>query len=191
MIEINKLEDLDQYYDKDLDALKFMKDGDRLAVKINIDLNVQYSIIAGDLVALDITAHEIIADNITANIIKSFSIIAESISAKDIVSFTIYAYDISANDIIYTDLCYADQSILCNSISSTSDKSNCITRYGDLVIQSRIDNQLSDKSAIIDYWKDIRQECINARSSSPVVNKTYQRQALMCTKTIELLNKLS
>ena len=132
--EFNSLEEIEEYYDKETNTYIFKENGEHIDLVIfNFDLNVEANIEAYDIETCDINvwninacnikANNIYANNINANHIKAHNIYAldikvKNIIANDISAGDINAWNIDANDISYWAVCFAYNSIKCNSITS-------------------------------------------------------------------------
>ena len=128
MITINKMEEMQKYYDANSDTYVFDDH-----VTFNCNISAHASIIAHDIDARNIKtrnikAHNInvidmIANDIVAWNIKAYNIEAQNIMAEDISAADINAYNITAHAISYYAVCFAYENITCTSIKGR--RPNC------------------------------------------------------------------
>ena len=130
MITINNLEEMEKYYNKQLNTYVFDDD-----VEFNINIEVKSNIKACDINAHDIDAWNIYvwdinANNIDALDIKADDITARNIKANDITALDINANDIDAGDIDYYSVCMAKNSFKCKSVNGFRKNSihKCLDR---------------------------------------------------------------
>ena len=134
--EFNSLEEIEEYYDANINAYVFKENGEYIDLVIfNFDLNVNanievYNINACDIIARDINACNIKAHNIYANDIKVKNIIANDISAGDI-----NAWNIDACNISYWAVCFAYNSIKCKSMTSKRENHKHFVLDGKLEVE--------------------------------------------------------
>ena len=134
--EFNSLEEIEEYYDVDINAYVFKENGEYIDLVIfNFDLNVNanievYNINACDIIARDINACNIKAHNIYANDIKVKNIIANDIAAGDI-----NAWNIDACNISYWAVCFAYNSIKCKSMTSKRENHKHFVLDGKLEVE--------------------------------------------------------
>ena len=149
--EFNSLEEIEEYYDKETNTYIFKENGEHIDLVIfNFDLNVEANIEAYDIETCDINvwninacnikANNIYANNINANHIKAHNIYAldikvKNIIANDISAGDINAWNIDANDISYWAVCFAYNSIKCNSITSKRENHKHFVLDGELVVE--------------------------------------------------------
>ena len=149
--EFNSLEEIEEYYDKETNTYIFKENGEHIDLVIfNFDLNVEANIEAYDIETCDINvwninacnikANNIYANNINANHIKAHNIYAldikvKNIIANDISAGDINAWNIDANDISYWAVCFAYNSIKCNSITSKRENHKHFVLDGELVVK--------------------------------------------------------
>jgi hypothetical protein len=117
MITINNLEEMEKYYDEQLNTFVFDDD-----VEFTIDIDVE-----SDIKACDINAKNIDADDINADDINARDINARDINAKNIDAWNIYARDINADDINARDINACD--INAWDINANDIKANDIDYY--------------------------------------------------------------
>ena len=125
MITINNIEEMQKYYDKQLNTFVFDDD-----VEFIIGIKVESDIKACNIKALDINACNIKAWNIKAGDIKAWDIKAQNIDAYDIKAQNIDAWDINANnidaqDINYYTYCIAYYTFKCKSVKGRRVNSIC------------------------------------------------------------------
>ena len=106
MITINKMEEMQKYYDANSDTYVF---DDHVTFKCDIS-------VASHIHALDIEANDIKALEIHARNIKAMDIIANLIDALNVQAWDINAYNIIAHAISYHAVCFAYKNITCKSI---------------------------------------------------------------------------
>ena len=149
--EFNSLEEVENYYDQETNTYIFKENGEHINLVIfNFDLNVEANIEAYDIEACDIfvndinacniKANNIYANNINANHIKAHNIYAldikvKNIIANDIAAGDINAWNIDACDISYWAVCFAYNSIKCNSITSKRENHKHFVLDGELVVE--------------------------------------------------------
>ena len=149
--EFNSLEEIEEYYDKETNTYIFKENGEHIDLVIfNFDLNVEANIEAYDIETCDINvwninacnikANNIYANNINANHIKAHNIYAldikvKNIIANDISAGDINAWNIDANDISYWAVCFAYNSIKCNSITSKRENHKHFVLDGVLEVE--------------------------------------------------------
>ena len=121
--EFNNLEEIKKYYNKETNTYVFKENGFYIdLVKFNFNLRISANIDAcdikaGNIKAIDIDALDINVEDINACDINACDINARNIDAENIDALDIIAYgDINAWDISYGALCFAYNSIKCNSI---------------------------------------------------------------------------
>lgn len=154
--EFNNLEEIEKYYDKNTNTYIFNENGEWIhLVKFNFDLNIEANIDAYNIDALDIKcwnidsssvyARDIIAHNIKCFKIDAADINANNINVHHINACVIKAYDIctvdiiaqiiNAHDIDYYGVCFAHDSIKCNSIKGRTKNSKHFTLDGKLEVE--------------------------------------------------------
>ena len=149
--EFNSLEEIQKYYDEETNTYIFKEDREYFdTVEFNFNLNVEANIEAYDIETCDINvwninacnikANNIYANNINANHIKAHNIYAldikvKNIIANDISAGDINAWNIDANDISYWAVCFAYNSIKCNSITSKRENHKHFVLDGELVVE--------------------------------------------------------
>lgn len=149
--EFNSLEEIEEYYDIETNTYIFKEDGEHIDLVIfNFDLNVEANIEAynieacdifvNDINAYNIKANNIYANNINANHIKAHNIYAldikvKNIIANDIAAGDINAWNIEACNISYWAVCFAYNSIKCNSITSKRENHKHFVLDGELVVE--------------------------------------------------------
>lgn len=154
--EFNNLEEIEKYYDKNTNTYIFNENGEWLhLVKFNFDLNIEANIDAYNIDALDIKcwnidSSSVYARDIIAHNIKCFKIDAADINANninvhhinacvikvhDICAVDIIAQIINAHDIDYYGVCFAHDSIKCNSIKGRTKNSKHFTLDGKLEVE--------------------------------------------------------
>ena len=149
--ELNSLEEIEEYYDKETNTYIFKEYGEHIDLVIfnfnlNVDANIEaYNINACDILARDINAYNIKADNIYANNINANHIKAHDIYALDIKVKNIITNDIAAGDInawnidacniSYWAVCFAYNSIKCKSITSKRENHKHFVLDGELVVE--------------------------------------------------------
>ena len=149
--EFNSLEEIQKYYDADINTYVFKENGEYIGVVVfNFNLNVDANIDVGDIDACDILvcdinarnihANNIYANNINANHIKAHNIYAlnikvKNIIANDIAAGDINAWNIDACDISYWTVCFAYNSIKCKSITSERENHKHFVLDGELVVE--------------------------------------------------------
>ena len=149
--EFNSLEEIQKYYDEETNTYIFKEDREYFdTVEFNFNLNVEANIDAYDIETCDINAwninacnikaNNIYANNINANHIKAHNIYAldikvKNIIANDISAGDINAWNIDANDISYWAVCFAYNSIKCNSITSKRENHKHFVLDGELVVE--------------------------------------------------------
>ena len=154
--EFNSIEEIKKYYDKKTNTYIFKEDGEYInLIKFNFNLNIASSIDAKDIEshnihALDINAcdinawninaHDIFACNVHAWDINACNIDAWDINAGDINAWDIYAGDISsfsivANNIVFSAVCFAYESIKCDSIKSRRENAKFFVLDGNIEIK--------------------------------------------------------
>ena len=94
-----KLEEIKPYYNKETNTYIFSENNRLIDIKIDFDLNIECSINALDIKALNINARYINTGNINASNIKAYNINAWDIKAGDISAWDIKAGDIKAYNI--------------------------------------------------------------------------------------------
>ena len=136
--EFNKLEELQQYYDKETNTYIFSEDGKPIdLVVFNFDLSIEANIYARDINAKDINVIDINACNINSNDIKADDIYACDINARDINvknidAGNINANNINANRITYYAVCFAYKNIKCKSIEGLKEHAKHFVLDGTL-----------------------------------------------------------
>ena len=115
MITIRNKDEMQKYYIEEVDMYAFNDD-----VEFLFDVETDSSISA-----VNINANDIVANNIYAWNIKAHNINDANISA----------YNIDADDISYYAICYAYNSIKCNSIKGTRENSKHFVLDGELIIK--------------------------------------------------------
>ena len=152
----NKVEEIEEYYDKKLSTYIFYEDKDLIDLVIfNFNLNVAANIIAKDIKALNINAWNIDArhieannidsvgnidalninaNDIKANDIKASDINANNINANDITARDINSWNINARNIDYHAVCFAYNNIRCKSIEGRKENAKHFVLDGILEI---------------------------------------------------------
>ena len=146
MIEFNKKEEIEKYYDKETNTYIFSENNVRLSIKFNFKLDVNASINARNIDAWNIKARNIDARNIDArninalNInarnINAFNIDAWNIDARNIKALNINARNINAWNIEYYAVCVAYRNLKCHSIEGTRENSIHICLDNPIEIKS-------------------------------------------------------
>ena len=126
MIEFNKIEEIEKYYNQELNTYVFQDGETHLSVKFNFDLKINANIDARNIDARNIDAWDIHAGNIDAR----------NIHAGNIDALDIDAWDIDAGDINYYAVCIARKSFKCYSIKGRRENS----------IHLCLDNPIENKS---------------------------------------------
>ena len=152
----NKVEEIEEYYDKKLSTYIFYEDKDLIDLVIfNFNLNVAANIIAKDIKALNINAWNIDArhieasnidsvgnidalninaNDIKANDIRASDINANNINANDITARDINSWNINARNIDYHAVCFAYNNIRCKSIEGRKENAKHFVLDGILEI---------------------------------------------------------
>ena len=131
--EFNSLEEIEEYYDADINTYVFKENGEYIDLVIfNFDLNID-----ANIEVYNIKANNIYANNINANHIKAHNIYALDIKVKNIIANDIFAGDINAwnieaCDISYWAVCFAYNSIKCKSITSKRENHKHFVLDGEL-----------------------------------------------------------
>ena len=134
MKEFNKIEEIEQYFNKESNTYIFKdSDGLRMDVKFNFDLNID----AGDINAWNINAGnidagDIDAGNIDAGDINARNIDAGDINARDINAWNINAGNIDARDISFYAVCTSYDSIKCTKCEGRREHAIINTLDGDI-----------------------------------------------------------
>ena len=156
--EFESLEEIQKYYDKSTNTYVFEENGSYIdLVVFNFNLNIDANIDAYDIEVLDINAWNINACNINADNIKvrdinavnidAWNIDAYNIKAEDIITGDISAcnieagdinaWNINACDISYWAVCFAYNSIKCNSITSKRENHKHFVLDGKLEVKEK------------------------------------------------------
>lgn len=146
MIIINNQEEMQRYYDEEINTYKFNSN-----VKFNCDIDVKanifaqnikannikaYDIKASDINALDINAWDINACDIKALDIYAFDINACDIYARNIKALDINAGNINANNISFYAVCFAYKTFVCNAIIGRRENSKYFCLDSDVVMKA-------------------------------------------------------
>lgn len=103
--EINNLDEMKKYYDKNTNTYIFKENGDYIDLVIfHYNLKVASNIDARDIYVCNINVVNINAHNIDASDVIAVSIKVNNINAYDIVVCDIDAHNIDANDINTLDI---------------------------------------------------------------------------------------
>ena len=146
----NSLEEIQKYYDKKSNTYIFMEDGSMIDnIILNFDLKAAANIDAFNITGKTINVHNIKANDISAQSILALDIYAWDICAKKIIACDIRALDMTtcyiyannirarnivALDISYYGVCYATESIRCNSIEGRRTNSKHFVLDGTLEV---------------------------------------------------------
>ena len=134
-IIINNIEEMQKYYNKNTNTYEFIEDSLFLNVEFTSNIDVMSNINACDINAGYIKAWDIKARDINAGYINACDIKARDIKAGDINAGDIKARDIKAGDINYYAICFAYNSIYCNSIYGERENSKHFVLDGELRIR--------------------------------------------------------
>ena len=151
--EFNNLEEIQQYYDKNINTYVFKENNKYIElVTFNFDLNIEANIVAKDINARNIKAFNIFADNINAKNIQSYNIKSEDIYAKNIRALAIHSWNLDADDIKANDIeayYITAKDIYASDISAVNIEANDISSFAVWVayktikcksISGRVDN---------------------------------------------------
>ena len=127
MIVINNLEEMEPYYNEEINTYEFIENNRLIDIKIDFDLNISSNIKAGNIEAC----------NIEAGNINSWDINAQDINARDIQACNINAWDINANKISFYAVCFAYKTFVCNTIIGIRENSKYFCLDSDVVIKSQ------------------------------------------------------
>ena len=111
MITINNYEELDKYYNNNIDTYVFNDD-----VTFSIDVDINATIMAHDIYARNINAYNIKACNINAYDINACNINAYNIKAWNVKARDIIAWNVEARNIFYTHICTAIERLKCDNM---------------------------------------------------------------------------
>ena len=133
--EFNSLEEIEEYYDADINAYVFKENGEYIDLVIfNFDLSVDANIEVYNIKANNIYANNINANHIKAHNIYALDIKVKNIIANDIAAGDINAWNIDACDISYWAVCFAYNSIKCKSITSKRENHKHFVLDGELEV---------------------------------------------------------
>ena len=133
--EFNSLEDIEEYYDADINTYVFKENGEYIDLVIfNFDLNIDANIEVYNIKANNIYANNINANHIKAHNIYALDIKVKNIKANDIAAGDINAWNIDACDISYWAVCFAYNSIKCKSITSKRENHKHFVLDGKLKV---------------------------------------------------------
>ena len=127
MITINNQEEMEPYYNEEINTYEFIENNRLIDIKIDFDLNISSNIKAGNIEAC----------NIEAGNINSWDINAQDINARDIQACNINAWDINANNISFYAVCFAYKTFVCNTIRGIRENSKYFCLDSDVVIKSK------------------------------------------------------
>ena len=127
MITINNQEEMEPYYNEEINTYEFIENNRLIDIKIDFDLNISSNIKAGNIEAC----------NIEAGNINSWDINAQDINARDIQACNINAWDINANNISFYAVCFAYKTFVCNTIRGIRENSKYFCLDSDVVIKSQ------------------------------------------------------
>lgn len=139
--EFNNLEEIQKYYDEEMNTYIFEEDGKFIDVILNFDLNIEANIISFNIKAWDIFANNIHTLNINAHDIKAHNISAWDINANNINAFIIFAhkinaYNINAEKLTYVSCSPAFENIICNSIKGKREGTKHFVFDGKLEVKN-------------------------------------------------------
>ena len=123
----NNLEEMEPYYNEEINTYEFIENNRLIDIKIDFDLNISSNIKAGNIEAC----------NIEAGNINSWDINAQDINARDIQACNINAWDINANNISFYAVCFAYKTFVCNTIRGIRENSKYFCLDSDVVIKSQ------------------------------------------------------
>ena len=127
MIIINNQEEMEPYYNEEINTYEFIENNRLIDIKIDFDLNISSNIKAGNIEAC----------NIEAGNINSWDINAQDINARDIQACNINAWDINANNISFYAVCFAYKTFVCNTIRGIRENSKYFCLDSDVVIKNQ------------------------------------------------------
>ena len=127
MITINNQEEMEPYYNEEINTYEFIENNRLIDIKIDFDLNISSNIKAGNIEAC----------NIEAGNINSWDINAQDINARDIQACNINAWDINENNISFYAVCFAYKTFVCNTIRGIRENSKYFCLDSDVVIKSQ------------------------------------------------------
>jgi len=145
MKEFNSMEEIEKYYNEELNTYIFKENDKYIDVNFNFDLIIKgknihaKNINARDIKAWDIDARGIYAGDIDAYNINAGNIDARNIDAWDIYAMDIYvmdinAYNINANDISFYAVLLAYETLKCNSATGTRKNAKIICLDSEPII---------------------------------------------------------
>ena len=123
----NNLEEMEPYYNEEINTYEFIENNRLIDIKIDFDLNISSNIKAGNIEAC----------NIEAGNINSWDINAQDINARDIQACNINAWDINANNISFYAVCFAYKTFVCNTIIGIRENSKYFCLDSDVVIKNQ------------------------------------------------------
>lgn len=125
MITINNQEEMEPYYNEEINTYEFIENNRLIDIKIDFDLNISSNIKAGNIEAC----------NIEAGNINSWDIKACDINAGDIQACNINAWNINANKISFYAVCFAYKTFVCNAIRGIRENSKYFCLDSEVVIK--------------------------------------------------------
>ena len=134
--EFNSINEIKKYYNKKTNTYIFKKNGQYIdKIKFNFDLNTISHIDAWNIYGCYINVANIDAYNINAKDIYAYNIYAKNIVAQNICAININACNIKADDISYYAVCFAYESIKCNSIKGRRENAKHFVLDGKIEIK--------------------------------------------------------